>query len=288
MSQSWKKWRLPLAACLVLAAGCGTEAPSKASTGGQPAFGSLQLEVVPAPGDAPVICPAEAGLVLGLAGLQPGGDRERSSLRVAVGCSTEGESGEVLVHTAMQLTVAVDDEPDALHEGFSVGLCPWCWRGQGFLSCMAVGRAIRDAVTRALEPYEVTVAPDSEVIAILSPGGSATPNTLLAAVGQAGDRQLTGSVEPLMRLLDGTDRNVVLRAIGALGRIGDPQAVRALGRLALSPAPEVPFAAMQAIADIGGDRAIRTLELVSDQTTDTVVAREALDHLAGLKGEREQ
>jgi len=253
---------------------------------GRPAFGFIRLETIPAPGDAPVICPVEAGLVLALAGLEPLGNGGGPGLRVAVGCSTEGESGEVLVHTAVQLTVAMEDEPDSLYEGFSVGLCPWCWRGQGFLSCMAVGRGIREAVSDAVEQHRVTEAPDTGVIAALSSGATATRNALLAAVGQAGDRHLTGAVKPLMRLLDGTNPNVVLRAVGALGRIGDPQAVRALGRLALSPAPEVPFAAMQAIADIGGLGAIRTLELVSDQTTDPVVVREALDHLAGLKGER--
>lgn len=269
---------------LALVVGCAPGSDRDGWGTGQTVFSTIRVDSIGVPPGSPEDCPVEVGVVWALAGLESGSDQGKPALRVAIGCSTEGNAGEVLVHTAARLTVAIEGEPDSHYEGFAVGPCPGCWRGQGFLACLAVGRVVREAVIGARDQLSVVASSDEEVIKALSAGQPVSTSVLLTAVGQAGDRRLSGAVEPLIRLLDVEDRNVVLRAIGALGSLGDPAAVRSLGRLSLSRAPETPFAALQALADIGGEEAARVLDLVANQTTDPVVAREALDHLNHLNG----
>ncbi|NOZ00423.1 MAG: HEAT repeat domain-containing protein [Deltaproteobacteria bacterium] len=247
------------------------------------------MKEIPGPDGATGYCPAEAGLLLALTGFDP--DPNLPAVSVAVGCAKENdkesdrESGQVIVHVAVELTDMPENEPETSYEGFGLGPCGSCGRGWSLFSIIETGRVIHNAVSIAREAYKVASAPDDTIIAILSTPESVSRETLLTAVGLSGDRKLSGAVPLLIGLLDASNRNVVLRAVGALGRIGDPRPLKALGRLGLSPAPEVPFAALQAIEDIGGREAVRTLELVADQTTDPVIARDALDHLERLKGE---
>jgi hypothetical protein len=76
--------------------------------------------------------------------------------------------------------------------------------------------------------------------------------------------------------------------MGSLGPIGDTAAIRALGKVALSPAPDLPHVALRAIGDIGGPEARRVLEMIGNQTTDPVVSREAADLIREMDGGRDE
>jgi hypothetical protein len=99
----------------------------------------------------------------------------------------------------------------------------------------------------------------------------------LAAIETAGDLKIKDAVPGLIKLLDSKDPQLVLRTIGSLGGLGDQRALPALGSLGVSPIPVVWHTALQAIADIGGNDAIKALELVANQSTSPNVSKVALE-----------
>lgn len=238
----------------------------------------IETSVVPGGGWP---CPAGIGLAFALATVAwPFRAGDRPHIEVAVGCQASG--GCTTVHAAVGLVVTSLSEPATAFEGAAVeaaGCAPWplsLWH-----RTLATARAVRSALTLAHGQYRLLYAPDSEVLEVIEQGHPRT--LLLQALVVAGDRRLRGAVPMLIRLLDSEDSDVVIRVIGALGRIRDPEALRPLGRLALAQRPELPYAALQAIADIGGDEARRVLELVVEQAPSPVVVREARDLLRGIE-----
>lgn len=191
------------------------------------------------------------------------------------------------VHAGAGLIVTSRSEPEALFEGAATrraGCGPWPL-SLAFRVAATAG-AMREALAMAYDQYRLVRAPDREVLRVLEAGQPR--GLLLQAMVVAGDRRMREAVPGLLRHLDSTDSEVVMGAVAALGRIRDPAALRPLGRVALAPIPEVPHAALQAIADIGGAEARRVLEVVIEQTTSPVVAREARElllRLGGGKGE---
>jgi len=275
------------AATLMVSAGCADRQPlTGVGLSDGPDFETIRLTRIPAPdGTPPVFCPVEAGVLMAMAGADWGDLLDtRPSFDVAVGCVAQDPGNTAQVHVALRLKVARAGEPEAEYSGHGLGLCEACAWGVGPFATAAVGGTVLTALELALDQYRVTIGPDKGVLSLLSSPEGVPSSVLLAAVGQAGDRRLPGAVEYLIRLLDSRSRDVVLRVIGSLGRIRDTDAVRPLGRIALSPAPEAPFAALRAIADIGGGEAVQMLEFVATQTTDPVIEREALD----LLGERKK
>lgn len=231
--------------------------------------------------DRDPFCPVGVGTALALLmGPWRFGAGETPRLNVAVGCERVGRC--VDVHAAVGLVVTSSYETDALFEGASVhraGCAPWPLS----IAFEVVGtiRAVYEGLAMAYDQYRVLRTSDREVLAILEAGRPR--GALLQAIVEAGDRRIREAVPSLTRLLDSGDAAVVLRAVAALGRIRDEAALRPLGRVALSEMPDVPYAALQAIADIGGEEARRVLEVVAEQTQSPVVAKEARELLDDLR-----
>lgn len=204
----------------------------------------------------------------------------RPAVRVAIGC--ERKQSCVLIHAAVSLKVSSTLEPDALFEGAAIREAGCgAWPFSEVARVVGIGRTIQDALAMACGQYRLLHASDEEVLRAIE---AAQPRgILLSAMDVAGDRRLREAVPMLIRLLSSEDSDVVMRAIGALGRIRDPLAVRPLGRVALAPVPLAPHAALQAIADIGGPEAVRVLEFVAEQTTSPVIAEEARDLLEQVR-----
>jgi len=59
------------------------------------------------------------------------------------------------------------------------------------------------------------------------------------------------------------------------GPVGATASIKMLGSLTLSDNPLVPWAAAQAIADIGGPEAVRALDIVAGQASTGELRREA-------------
>ncbi len=279
--QSW-----PILATVVLfATGCRDSGPVLT----EPAVSSTAWDVhVEQPGtpEGGLWCPVEIGAVLALAtGPWRFEADERPRLHLMVGCEPAGSC--MNVHAGAGLIVTSRSEPEALFEGAATrraGCAPWPL-SLAFRVGATIG-AVREALAMAYDQYRLLRAPDQEVLRVLDAGRPR--GVLLQAMVVAGDRRMREAVPRLLRYLDSRDSDVVLGAVGALGRIRDPAALRPLGRVALAPVPDVPHAALQAIADIGGTEARRVLEVVIEQATSPVVAREARDlllRLGGGKGE---
>ncbi len=230
-------------------------------------------------------CPAGLATVVALVTgpwrFEPGA---RPRLHVVVGCERVGRC--VDVHAGVALVVTSPVEPEALFEGASIQRAG-CARWPLSVALVTFGtvRAVHEAVGMAHEQYRVLHASDQEVLDWLRAG--VPRGAFLQAIVVAGDRRMRAAVPLLLRYLDSEDSDVVMRAVGALGRIGDEAALRPLGRLALAMMPEVPHAALQAIADIGGGEAIRVLEVVAAQAQSPVIVREARDLIRRLGQGRE-
>lgn len=206
---------------------------------------------------------------------------ETPHLHLKVGCEAAGRCVDVVA--GVGLVVTSRTEPEALFEGAALrraGCAPWPL-SIAFQVAGTAG-AIREALAMAYEQYRLDRAPDGEVLRVLEAGRPR--GALLQAMVVAGDRGMREAVPLLLRHLDSEDSGVVMRAVGALGRIRDPAALRPLGRVALAPVPDVPHAALQAVADIGGEEARRVLEMVMAQSQSPVVAREARDLLQKIGG----
>lgn len=287
MVSSRPTWSLPVMAVLAGIACAKPPATTPASVQA-PSLAGLNLAMVAAgEGDTPEPCPVPAGAGLALlAGL----DLEPAAkpvVTVAVGCQSDGSAvsggsppadapGTVRVSAAVTLDLATPGQPDESYEGAGTATCAGCGGGKAPAELtMTVARAVRDALDLALGQARVSRLDDAALAALLTSPEGSPRSVLLAALEEAGMRRLRASLEPVTRLLDSADDEVALRAVGVLSRLQDPAALRALGRVALSKRPELPFAAVRAIADIDGPDAKRALELVAGQAVDRVLAREA-------------
>ncbi|MBM4394243.1 MAG: HEAT repeat domain-containing protein [Deltaproteobacteria bacterium] len=278
-----------LLACVAAACGRATE-PASAPTappGTLPFKAIRMVSVTPEEGAVEPACPVDAGLLFAVAagGLDVG--TERPALRLAVACAEGDAADRVVVRVAAELEVSPPGEPEALYEGLAERACDRCSEG-GWRLLLAVAGAIRAGIEGAAASARLAGAPDDEVLRILRGPDPTADAVLLTAIDLAGDRRLAGAVAPLVALLQSRDRDLVLRAMGSLGRIGDTAAIRALGKVALSPAPDLPHVALRAIGDIGGPEARRVLEMIGNQTTDPVVAREAADLIREVDGGRDE
>lgn len=278
-----------LAGTTLLACAAPPAPPSTSARG--PALAGLKIETVAADeGATPEVCPAAAGTGLAmLAGLDLDA-AVKPVLSVSVGCesgfapnsagTTRDEPGSVTVSVGVTLDLATPGHPDESYDGAGMATCTDCGGGKapGRVT-LAVARAVREAVDLALGQARVSRVDDGALAALLAAPDRIARSVLLAALEEAGMRRLRAALDPAARLLDADDDEVALRAVGVLSRLQDPAALRALGRAALTKRPEIPFAAVRAMADIDGPDARRALELVSAQAADPVLAREARDLL---------
>jgi hypothetical protein len=271
---------LAAAACLACAR---SPAPPLTTPLGPPLAG-LKVQFVSADeGTAPEDCPAATGIGFALlAGLDLD-PAAKTVMEVAIGCesgSPADEPGTVVVSVEVTLDQASPGHPDESYDGVGMTSCSGCEDGKarGILA-LTVARAVREALDLALGQARVARLPDDAVAGILTSPKRVARSVLLAALEEAGMRRLRAALEPSMGLLDSDDDDVALRAVGVLSRLQDPAALKALGKMALSKRPEVPFAALRAMADIDGPDAQRALELVAGQATDPILAREATELL---------
>jgi hypothetical protein len=281
-------------AALALAA-CSHAAPPSSSHAFGPALAGLRVVVVGnAEGGSPDDCPALAGVGFALLGglnLEPAA---KPVLSVAVGCepglataatASHGldETSPTNVSSTVTLDLAAAGQPDESYEGAGLAQCAACeeGRGRGAL-VMTVAHAVRDALDLALAQNRVSSLEDGALAALLANPDREARSVLLAALDEAGIRRLRTALEPAARLLDAADDEIALRSVGVLSRLEESASVKALGKAALTRRPEVPFAAVRAIADIDGPDARRALELVAGQAQDPVLAREASELLDEL------
>lgn len=214
-------------------------------------------------------CPTWAAGVLALAGPGRTMGAESPRLRLAVGCADDGDG--LAVHAALALELVAPGTPVQIFDGMAIATC--AERSDPFVRLTCTTTAVGAALDVALARWHLVRGSDDELVRTLGRAAHLDRQVLLTAVEQAGDRRLRVAAPALIELLGHHDADVVMRAIGSLGRIGDPRALPALGTLAVSPLPEVWHTALQAIADIGGSGAVRALELVAGQSVNSVVTR---------------
>ncbi len=262
------------------------KAPPPGEAANRPvALAGLKVEIVAADdGATPEDCPALAGTLLALlAGLDLPADA-RPVLVLAVGCESEG--AELTVSAAATLDLATPGHPDETFDGAGIATCQGCGGGKSRLAVLlALGSAVRQALDLALGQARVARLPDQDLVAILSRPGAQARSILLAALEEAAMRRLEDALAPAEALLQSQDDEVALRAVGVLSRLQDAAALKALGRAALTSRPEIPFAAVRAMADIDSPETARALELVAGQATDPVLVREVAELLHEVAGE---
>lgn len=238
-------------------------------------------------------CPVVPATMLALAA--PGRTMGDASprLRVAAGCARDGAVLDVRV--ALSLELAAPGTPIETFDGMAMAACDAGSGNDGdaagsegdaadgpptgpvdpFRTLACATAAVDAALDVALARWRLAHGGDDALADALGRAATLDRQVLLTAIERAGDRRLRTAAPALVELLGHPDPDVVMRAIGSLGRLGDPVALPALGTLAVSPRPEVWDAALQAIADIGGPRAERALELVAGQAVSPVVIRRA-------------
>jgi hypothetical protein len=269
------------------AAAChdAAQAPAAGPAPGTLPFKALQAAVVsPDEGETPESCPLEGALLLAFAAgpVDPGPDRP--NLKVALGCVALDPDG-VGIHAGVEMEGAQADAPEQLVEGHAARECAGCGRGRRPNALLwTTARAVRAALDQAAAEFRLAGAKDAEILAFLEHPDAVATDVLLTAIDEAGNRRLLPALPKVLALLEARDPEVVLRAAGALARLGDPSAIRPLARLAYSTAPEVPHVALRAIADIGGAEARRTLDLLAGQVPDPIVAAEARGMVEELDG----
>lgn len=249
----------------------------------KPTVWEMESEVI---GAEDLACPGSFVLALAiLSGEWHFEQGVRPKVRLAIGC--EKTQGCVQVHVALSLHVWSANEPGALFEGYAIRkACFMLWPFSLAETYFAGFLAAREALLLAYGQYALGRASDADVLRVLREG---SPKWLFSqAAVVAGERRLYEAVPLLLSYLDSKDPDVLLKVIGALGRIGDPAALRPLGKVALSDLPQVPFVAVQAIADIGGREAERVLELIARQAKSEIVAKEAQEALENLRRAREE
>lgn len=220
-------------------------------------------------------CPILAGLLLALAAPHRTLGDETPRLHLAAGCGSPSD-GTTGTHVALALEFPHAKRPAEVFDGMALAGHdpredgPW----QRLVSTTA---AVGDALDVALARHRLARGDDEALTRTLAAGDATDRQVLLTAIELAGDRRVRAAVPALVALLAHPAPDVVLRAIGTLGRLGDPQALPGLGTLAVSPRPQVWHTALRAMADIGGPRARQALELVALQAVDPAVIRMVQD-----------
>lgn len=277
---------------LAVALSCASPNPppsARTAAGAGPAPVALRVEAAaPEDGATPEDCPVAAGVGLALLGGLDLPADARPTVSVMAGCQSGDRPGSLVASALVTLDVTTPGQPDDSFDGAGQAACDGCVGPKATGAAVAVARAVRAALDLALGQARVVRMADDQVVAILAAPESVPRSVLLAALEEAGARRLSTALGPATALLDSADDDVALRAVGVLGRLSDPSSVRALGRAALTKRPEVPFAAMRALADLDAPDAKRALELVAGQATDPVIAREALQLLREMSDDGEE
>lgn len=204
---------------------------------------------------------------------------QEKTLNIMISCERQDEMSEFKAFSI--LTISQPGNPEEIYEGEWRTRCRDC---SGWLTKeMLLASAIKMSIFKTISRYEVTRLDDSSLIEMLRKYERLEKDVLLIGLDVIGDRRLKDAVDLLVSLLSHKDIDVVLRTIGALSRIGDERAVKPLGKLALADLPEVPYIALRAIADIGGEESQRTLEMIASFAKNPIVVREALDLIEEMK-----
>jgi len=204
---------------------------------------------------------------------------------------TRGGPGAAVAHVVLTLELSPQDRSGVLRETASgaepIGAGPRPLRE-------AFSRATAQALSRALDGFAVLIAAerkgDEALLADLTAQDARARDS---AVRVLADRRSRAAVPALVERLGDPDPEVVERAIGALGQIGDERAVSALVRLAQRRTGPSVAQLARIIGDIGGpDARAYLLTLASghldplvrgaaQQALDELEAREAADASAG-------
>lgn len=120
-----------------------------------------------------------------------------------------------------------------------------------------------DVLARALEA-ELRPGLSDDVWLSQTLATSQDSKALKAAIFEVTRRKAAVHASSLQRLLVHPDREVVLATLGALGVLRDTSAVPLIKDLMMSQDPEKVFAALNALADIGGEAAHKALSDVAE------------------------
>ncbi len=141
--------------------------------------------------------------------------------------------------------------------------------------------AFQDAWSVVTTRRMLRVARERDVIAALK---SSDLRVRAAAIGLIGDRKIEAGLEPLCRILEDEDNELlVLRAVGALIALGDPRATDSLIALARNKAPGVVLQVVFAVGSIGGATARGYLVTLASGHPVEAVRRGAKDALDALE-----
>lgn len=156
----------------------------------------------------------------------------------------------------------------------------------------AVGRSQSQGAEFVLESFKdawsiittrrhLQVARESDVLAALESGDLRVRS---AAITLIGERKIKGGVEPLCRILEEEDNELlVLRAVGALIALGDPSAIDPLIALAKNKDPRFVLQVVFAVGAIGGQTARGYLVTLASGHPVEQVRRGAEDALQELE-----
>jgi len=222
-----------------------------------------------------VECHGKTAFLIALSGKKPVIKGPLPSLRVTYGCGFDDE-GRFTVSVALAAHVAHLNQPAEIYEGLAQLEFDADLAGKGWQKLALTTAAFSDALDVAFARMQMAQGDEKLVVNSLA-SLDVNRQILLAAIETAGDLKIKDAVPGLIKLLDSKDPQLVLRTIGSLGRLGDQRALPALGSLGVSPIPVVWHTALQAIADIGGNDAIKALELVANQSTSPNVSKVALE-----------
>jgi hypothetical protein len=268
---------VPIAALALLVPGCRSPDPALPGSRAGPAFSEIRFGEATASEDGSrEDCPVAVAVVAALSSAEWDFGPGRASLSLVLACMTGPAKGSVEIRVAATVTVHPPGEAEEEFDGLGSGSCATCGQGrEPFTLLRQAVSAVREALTATKVQAILIVASDEEVVRVLSSPQAASGPVLLTALEEAGERRLDAAVPAILPLLKPEATDVVLRAIGCLGRIGNPAAIRPLGKLGVSGVPQVPHVALRAITDIGGPEASRTLEFVAEQSPDPLIQREA-------------
>lgn len=256
---------------LSIAAATGCDRPQAPTPPVTPNAFTWQDLSAPDAGDCPIL----AGLLLALAAPHRTLGDETPRLHLAAGCGSPAD-GTPGTHVALALEFPHAKRPAEVFDGMA--LSGHALREDGpWQRMVSTTAAIGDALDVALARHRLARGDDDALTRTLGARDATDRQVLLTAIELAGDRRVRAAVPALIDLLAHPAPDIVLRAIGSLGRLGDPQALPALGTLAVSPRPQVWHTALRAMADIGGPRARQALELVALQAVDPAVIRMVQD-----------
>lgn len=113
----------------------------------------------------------------------------------------------------------------------------------------ALAGALDEVVKSGALQLDALDKPDLELIADLS---SADPRRRDFAVHLLAERKNAAAVPALIERLKDPDREVAMKAVGALGAIGDPKAVPALIEMSQTRDPQFLIALIDVVAGLGG------------------------------------